>query len=149
MLACGLFNEHNKNSNFVGMVTRSALGKQNRQAKKVYHTPFLECFRFFYSFAPQNLRYNQGREPSLQSLLRDVSYELIILPSYDCHPLCGGELNELSSSCHRMSSQVCWSLYNVIRIEIIESIHHLGTMRNNAPIWESFLRSRSGQDNLK
>jgi len=31
-----LFNEHNKSSNLLGIVTWSVLGKQNRQAKKVY-----------------------------------------------------------------------------------------------------------------
>ena len=36
MLARSLFNEHNKSSNLLGIVAWSALGKQNRQAKKVY-----------------------------------------------------------------------------------------------------------------
>ena len=39
MLARSRFNEHNKSSNLLGIVTWPVLGKQNRQAKKVYSIP--------------------------------------------------------------------------------------------------------------
>ena len=42
MLARGVFNEHNKRLNFLGIVTWSALEKQNRQAIKVYG-PLSNC----------------------------------------------------------------------------------------------------------
>ena len=51
--------------------------------------PSLECLFFI---APQ--RYNLGRDPSLESLLRvlrDVSYKLMTIPRYDCHPFMGNE----------------------------------------------------------
>ena len=37
MLACSLFNEQDKGSNLLSIVTWSVLGKQNVQAKKVYY----------------------------------------------------------------------------------------------------------------
>ena len=36
MFARSLFNEHNKGPSFQGIAIRSVLGKQNRQAQKVY-----------------------------------------------------------------------------------------------------------------
>ena len=36
MPACTLFNEQDKRSNLLSIITRSVLGKQNVQAKKVY-----------------------------------------------------------------------------------------------------------------
>ena len=36
MLACTLFNEEDKGSNLLSIITWSVLGKQNVQAKKVY-----------------------------------------------------------------------------------------------------------------
>ena len=43
MIARSLFNEHGKSSNFLGILTWSVLGKQNRQAKQVFLRE-LNCF---------------------------------------------------------------------------------------------------------
>ena len=48
MLACTLFNEQDKGSNLLSIITGSVLGKQNVQAKKVYRSAIASCAAIFF-----------------------------------------------------------------------------------------------------